>query len=168
MDPSDVLDGYRHILKFMAEEVIDSPLNGGAQAPADWWTEHEQDIDEKYREEVRQVLIEEGRPFVVVEAWQRNERFAGGYEYVYDHSRPRLLSRVIKPTSVWNPDVANITLAVLADVNYSMAVRPAPGTTAELSQSTTGTMTYSATKDPADGRWRVNGYQLELHTTEAW
>ena len=168
IEPSVLLEGYRHILTFIAEEAIDSPVNGGGQSAAEWWAEHAEGIADSHEEELRRDFVDEGRPFIMRESWQQEERFGGAYEYVYDSSRARLLSRVIKPASVWKLEGENITIAVQAEVDYSMAVRPAPGTTSEVMQHTTGPLTYSATKDPLDGKWRIDGYAGDIRTTEAW
>jgi hypothetical protein len=168
IDPAVLLEGYRYILTFMAEEGIDSPLNGGGVTPAEWYAENESKIREIYRGDVRNEVEEEGKHFVLTEShWQGAEKYAGAYSYVYDPSRPRLLSRVIRPTNVWQVDSDALSVAVKADVNYEMAVLPKPGTTEELVQPTNGSMTYSAALEP-DGKWRIEGYDHDIKTTEAW
>ncbi|WP_275725436.1 hypothetical protein [Arthrobacter sp. Cr_A7] len=169
VDPAVLLEGYRFILTFMAEEGIDSPLNGGGVTAAEWYAENEDQIREIYRGDVRKAVVEEeGRHFVLTEShWQGAEKYGGAYSYVYDPSRPRLLSRVIRPTNVWQVDSDALSVAVKADVSYEMVVLPKPGTTEELVQPTNGFMTYSAALEP-DGKWRIEGYDHDIKTTEAW
>lgn len=164
IDPADMLEGYRHILTFLAEEGIDSPLNGGGQTPSEWWAEHEQDISAPFREDLRRAMVDENRPVLVRETGVQQYE---GYSYVYDPARPRLTSRTIKPTKLWTLDNEALTIAVEAQVEYTMAVQPKPGTTQELRQPSNGTMTYSATKD-TDGHWRIDGYDQKVATTPAW
>jgi hypothetical protein len=164
VDPAELLEGYRHILKFLAEEGIDSPLNGGGQTPAEWWADHEQDIAETFREKLRQETIDENKQFVVRETGVQQYE---GYSYVYDPARTRLTSRSIAPSKVWLVDTIG-TIAVESHVKYEFAVLPKPGTTAELRQTSSGTMAYSARKDLVDGKWRIDGYLHEVATTPAW
>lgn len=169
LDPNELLGVYRLILTFMAEQGIDSPLNGGAQAPADWVIEHGSAFSkDAHGDELRNAITAEGRAIVMTEPWQADSKYDGAYNYVYDPDRPRVLSRTIAPASVWKPEGWDMTVAVKANVSYTMAVQPKPDTTEELVQTSSGTMTYSASKDPADGKWRIDGYQHEVHTTEAW
>lgn len=159
---ADVLAAQQFIVSFMAEEGIDSELNGGNITPEAWFAKNETKLSPTYKEEIRQSL-NEGKPFVLNEKWQK-EKYGDKYRYETSPDQPRIYDRNITPTNVWVLD--NGSIAVKADISYKMPVVPKVGETKTGIQTTAGTMTYSANKDAATGKWFIDGYDHDVNTTE--
>lgn len=160
MDPAEVQAAQQSIVKFTAEEGLDSELNGGGANVDQWWEKNKSKLSPTYHTEMLATL-KEGKPFVMNEKWQ--EAYAGKYGYATSADKPRIYDRVINPRTVWSPSPG--TVAVQMDVSYSMPVNPGVGKTGTGIQTTSGTMTYSATKD-ANGNWLIDGYDHDMKTTE--
>lgn len=159
---ADVLAAQKFVVSFMAEEGIDSELNGGNITPEAWFAKNENKLSPAYKEEFRQSL-NEGKPFVLNEKWQK-EKYGDKYRYETSPDQPRIYDRKITPTKVWVLD--NGSIAVEADISYKMPVVPKVGETGTGVQTTVGTLTYSVSKDPATGKLLIDGYQNDVTTTE--
>jgi hypothetical protein len=160
MDPADLQAAQQSVVKFTAEEGIDSTLNGGGENTDQWWEKNKSKLSPTYHTEMLQTL-KEGKPFVMNENWQNS--YDGKYQYITSADKPRIYDRVITPKAIWSPSAG--TVAVQMEVSYKMPVKPGVGKTGTGIQSTAGTMTYSATKD-ANGNWLIDGYDHEMKTTE--
>jgi hypothetical protein len=159
---ADVLEAQKFAVSFMAEQGIDSPLNGDGMTSEEWFAKNESKLSSAYKEEFRQSL-NEGKPFVLNEKWQK-EKYNGKYHYLTSPDKPRIYDRKITPTKVWVLD--NGSVAVEASVSYKMPVTPKVGETGTGVQTTAGTMTYAVAKDPATGKLLIDGYQHNMTTTE--
>lgn len=159
-DPADIQAAQKTIVKFTAEEGIDSTLNGGGDNVDQWWEKNKSRLAPAYHSDMLGTL-KEGKPFVMNEKWQ--EAYEGKYSYITDAKKPRIYDRKITPTVLWSPTPG--TVAIQMDVEYKMPVKPGVGKTGTGIQTTAGTMTYSATKD-ANGNWLIDGYDHNMKTTE--
>lgn len=159
---ADVLAAQQFVVSFMAEEGIDSELNGGNITPEAWFAKNESKLSPTYKEEFRQSL-NEGKPFVLNEKWQK-EKYGDKYRYETSPDKPRIYDRKITLTKVWVLD--NGSIAVKADISYKMPVVPKVGETKTGIQSTSGTMTYSAVRDTDTGKWVIDGYDHDVNTLE--
>jgi hypothetical protein len=158
---ADVLEAQKTAVSFMAEQGIDSPLNGGGISVDEWWAQHKNEFSATYKDEFYKSLSE-GKPFVLNEEWQKS--YGDKYRYVTSTDKPRIYDRVITPTAIWA--VENGSIAVQANVSYKIPVVPGVGKTGTGIQATTGVMTYSVIKDPATGKWLIDGYDHDVYTTE--
>lgn len=152
----------RAIITFIAEEGIDSTLNGAIQTPDQWWKEHKGKIHPDYQKAFYKE-VSTHQPFVVNEHWQQ-KTYKGKYHYVYKDGSTRIFDRVIKPSKIWA--ISGDAIALKADVSYKMESVPGVGKTKTGLQSSSGTMTYSVSKDPATGKWLIDGFQHKVATTE--
>lgn len=159
---TDILEAQKFIVSFMAEQGIDSPLNGAGMTPEEWFAQNENVLSPAYKEEFRQSLSE-GKPFVLNEKWQQ-EKYGDKYRYMTSADKPRIYDRIITPKKVWVLETGSI--AVQADISYKMPVTPGVGLIGTGVQSTSGVMTYSVIKDPATGKWLIDGYQHDVNTLE--
>lgn len=148
------------IVRFTAEEGIDSTLNGGVETPDQWWARNQNLFPAVYQDDIYETVVS-GRPFVQLETWQKD--YEGRYRYITAPDRTRVYNRSITVNSVWAPSPGAI--AVQMSVRYEMLATPNVGRIGTGIQSSTGTMTYSATKDDS-GKWLIDGYDHDMKTTE--
>lgn len=164
MDQLELILAQQTIITFIAEQGIDSPLNGGVMTVDEWWVKNKDKINPTYQGKVYQNL-KEGDPFVMNEKWQQEKKYGGKYQYATSPDKPRIYDRIITPKFVWKVEGTEV-IAVEADVSYTMPVVPGIGETKSGIQTTSGTMSYSVVKDPATGKWLIDGYHHEMQTIE--
>jgi hypothetical protein len=102
-----------------------------------------------------------GKVLLATEAWM-TKRHAS-----YDHRAniPRVKERDITPLELYYVESAEAQ-GVMLDTSASYEM---PVTYDELGkkvQSTTAEISFAAAKDPADGKWKIAGYDTNYHTTE--
>ena len=164
MDQADILAAQQAIVSFIAEQGIDSPLNGGLMTRDDWWAKNKKYFHPDYHDNMYQD-ISEGKLVVLQETWQK-EKYGDAYHYVTSPDQPRIYNRTIKPTVLWLVEPNYKTVALEAEVSYDMPVVPNVGLTGTGVQKSSGTMTFSATKDATTGKWLIDGYDHKMNTTE--
>lgn len=161
LDFADIEAAQRTMIKFMAEEVIDSRLNGDDHNFDAWWESHKYRIAPDYQGRVYQHLVD-GDSFVLREKWQKEE-FGDSYDYLTSPDKVRIYDRTITPTIVWSPQPG--TIAVEAQVTYIIPVTPNVGLIGSGIQSTSGTLSLAVSKDAA-GNWLIDGFQHDINTTQ--
>lgn len=158
--PDDLQAALATIVKFTAEEGIDSTLNGGLETPDQWWARNKDRFHPNFEHFIYEEIAS-ARAFVLNEAWQK--QYDGRYKYITAADKTRVQNRSITVNSVWSPSPG--TVAVQMDVNFEMLATPNIGKIGTGIQSSSGNMTYSATKDES-GTWLIDGYDHEMYTTE--
>lgn len=161
LSPKDIQAAVATVVKFTAEEGIDSTLNGGYETPDQWWARNEA----RFHPDFKQVIydfVAAGNPFVLNEAWQKE--YDGRYKYLTAPDQTRIHNRNIKVNMVWMLQEPG-TIAVAMDVNFDMLVTPGVGRTGTGIQQSYGEMVYSVTKDES-GRWLIDGYDHKMKATE--
>lgn len=158
--PEDLQAAQATIVKFTAEEGIDSTLNGRLETPDQWWARNRERFPVAYQKDIYETVVS-GRPFVQTESWQKT--YEGRYKYITAADKTRIHNRDITVTAVWSPSPGAI--AVQMSVSYEMLATPNVGRIGTGIQSSNGKMTYSATKDET-GNWLIDGYDHEMKTTE--
>lgn len=148
------------IVRFTVEEGIDSTLNGGGETPDEWWAKNEDRFHPDFKKEIYGA-IKANRSFVMNEPWQ--QKYKGKYKYLTAADETRIYDRTIGVRTMWSP--APGAIAVQMDVSYKIPATPNVGNTGTGIQKTSGTMTYSASKDPS-GEWLIDGFQHKMKTTE--
>jgi hypothetical protein len=149
------------VIKFTAQEGIDSTLNGGLETLDQWWSRTEGNFHPDYK----QVLYDSfasGEKVVMREEWQK--QYEGRYKYLTPADQTRIYNRNIEVNTVWILQEPG-TLAVAMDVTYAMLTTPGVGRTGTGIQRSEGEMIYSVTKD-VSGRWLIDGYDHDMKTTE--
>jgi hypothetical protein len=160
LTPNELQTALATIVKFTAEEGIDSTLNGGLETPDQWWARNKDRTHPDYADDIYENIMSRGA-FLQHEKWQTE--YQGRYKYITAADKTRIYNRNIAVKTVWCPQPG--TVAVQMDVSYEMLATPNVGRTGTGIQPTSGTMTYSATKD-GSGTWLIDGYEHEMYTTE--
>ncbi|MFF2678058.1 hypothetical protein ACFVRT_15915 [Arthrobacter koreensis] len=88
LTPEQLQKGQEFALRYIVEEMIDSPLNNNPDADVDdWWNEHKRLFDPGLHESFRDGITDENGP-VLRNPWQADiESFA--YDYVYSSTETR-------------------------------------------------------------------------------
>jgi hypothetical protein len=160
---AELADAQKVIVRFMAEEVIDSTLNGGKDIDG-WWAAHKDQIHPG-----NQIMLDaikadtDGtKPVVIREAWMATKP---GYSYLHGATTPRIKSRAITPTKLFYGESATLQ-GVCLDANASWSMQVTGGSHGGV-QSSTATISLTAAKDPADGnKWKIAGWKINYNTTD--
>lgn len=158
---ADLAEAQKVIVRFIAEEAIDSTLNGGDGDVDAWWAAHKDQIHPSYQGEILKTLRESSgdKTVLATENWMKSKP---DLSYVHGDSTPRVSSRTINPTALRFVEDSQLQ-GVMLDTNvvYSMKVTRAAGPGV---QNSTGEVSFAAAKDPADGEWKIAGYNTAYHT----
>lgn len=157
---ADLAEAQKVIVRFIAEEAIDSTLNGGGN-PDLWFEDHKDQIHPTNQA----IMLEElkaGKGDVAREEWMATKP---GFSYVHGPDTPRVTMRIITPEKFRYVE-GNGLQGVMLDTTaaYSMGVT-ADGIR-KPDQSSTAELSYAVAKDPADGKWKIAGYNGNFHTAE--
>jgi hypothetical protein len=158
---ADLTEAQKVIVKFIAEEGIDSTLNGGSGNVDGWYAAHKDEILPA-NQAVMLGDLKAGKSIVATENWMARK---SGYSYVHGTDMPRVTTRTITPEKFRYLEKGSVQGVMLdTKVSYSMAVT---GGTHGGVQSTTGEVSFSVAKDAADGgKWKIAGYKTAYHTTQ--
>lgn len=156
---ADLAEAQKVAVRFIAEEAIDSTLNGGGNVD-NWFAAHKDQIH-PLNQDIMLAELKAGKDDVARESWMATKP---GYSYVHGADTPRVLSRTITPTALRY--VQSDTLqGVMLDTNASYTMKVTGGSHGDV-QSTTAELSYAVAKDPADGKWKIAGYNANFHTAE--
>jgi hypothetical protein len=147
--PEDIASAHRFIVRFIAEEGIDSTLNDGTDVDA-WWERNKDRIAPEYQADAKSDLAR-GEALVNRRSWGPE---APGFAYSYTADRPRVTKRTIQTTRIWridSPVAANIL--VTTSLDYVMTL--ASGEPVNVK----GSMQYAVRKDENTGAWLITGYK---------
>jgi hypothetical protein len=156
---ADLAEAQKAAVKFIAEEAIDSTLNGGGN-DVDVWYEAHKDVILPANQSTMLNDLKSGKGILAREEWMTKRT---GYSYVHGADIPRVTERTITPKKLSFVEKNNLQgVKVSTEVNYSM---PVIGGTHSKIQTTKGEVSFSVSKDPADGKWKIAGYNTAYHTT---
>jgi hypothetical protein len=158
---TDLSEAQKAAVKFIAEEAIDSTLNGGGNDVDGWWAANKDQILPA-NQSIMLSDLKAGKGILATESWMTAKT---GYSYVHGENTPRVTSRTITPTKLRYRESGSVQGVMLdTKVSYDMA---ATGGTNNNVQSTTGDVSFAVAKDPADGgKWKIAGYNVAYHTTK--
>jgi hypothetical protein len=156
---ADLADAQKVIVKFIAEEAIDSTLNGGTDVDG-WFAAHKDEIHPA-NQAIMLSELKAGKDDVARESWMATKP---GYSYVHGDNTPRVTSRTITPTKLRYVESGTLQ-GVMLDTSVSYSMKVTGGTHTGV-QSTTADLSYAVAKDPADGKWKIAGYNANFHTAE--
>lgn len=140
-----ILKAQQTVIKFIAEETIDSRIQGGGNVN-EWLTNNKTRFTEPYLLEARKAIEDPNGGFLI----NNPEREKAGYDLAYDPDDIRISYRIITPTS--------ITLAsgdrplVEADIEYGIKTNDGKQEVAS------GTVSYAVTENQ-NGDWLISGYK---------
>lgn len=158
---AELAEAQKVIVRFIAEEVIDSTLNGGSSDVSGWFTAHKDQLHPSFWDFIVKDLKEGGQP-VARENWMLTQP---DLAYAHGPSTPRVTARTIAPLQFRYVTGYGLEGVMLdTNVTYDMAVTY--GENGKKVQSTIAELSYSAAKDPADGKWKIAGYKSDFHTKE--
>lgn len=151
---------HKYAVKYIAEEVIDSPLNNGAVSVDSWWAENKNRFDPQYHDEIYTTMIEKEGP-VVRNNWQKDvTEFE--YNYVYSPNETRLSERDIKVNSMYVSDTGVYMLD--AEYSYSAKVNEPNGIGTEKISGTYRVGLIPSTTSP--GGWMINYYDSKYKPSD--
>lgn len=158
---AELAEAQKVIVRFIAEEAIDSTLNGGSSDVSGWFTAHKDQIH-PLNQDLMLKDLKEGNQFVARENWMAARP---GVAYAHGDSTPRVTARTIAPLQlryVTSPTLQGVMLDT--NVTYDMAV--IYDEFGKKVQSTIAEISFAAAKDPADNKWKIAGYKTDFHTGE--
>lgn len=161
--PAQLAEAQKMIVRFIAEEAIDSTLNGGGNNVDGWYAAHQDQIlpqnqpimlkDMKVTDSTKSVLA--------TEAWMVH---LPKLAYVHGAEKSRVITRVITPTKLSFADSGALQGVWLdTKAGWQMAVTGGSHTNVQTSSAE---LSFAAAIDPADGKWKIAGYDVNYHTAE--
>lgn len=157
---ADLAEAQKVIVKFIAEEAIDSTLNGGGGNIDGWWVAHQDQIHPLNRDLMLSEM-KSGGTIVDHESWMAEQP---DLAYVHGKTTSRLNSRTITPVKLRFVE-GNGLQGVMLDTTASWEMGVTFETGSKV-QPTTAEMSIAVAKDDADGKWKIAGYNTNFHTTE--
>lgn len=158
--PDDLAEAHKVAVRFIAEEAIDSTLNGGSTDVDGWYAAHKNQIHPA-NQDIMLSDLKAGKDDVAREQWITSKP---GYSYLHGDSTSRVKSRKITPTEVYYVEGSGLQgVTVKTAATWTMEVT---GGSNSGIQSTSAEISYSVAKDPADGKWKIAGYDTNFHTSE--
>lgn len=162
--PEQLADAHKVIVKFIAEEAIDSTLNGGTDVDG-WFAAHKDQLHPVNQDAMLEVIKSPDKAIVDREAWMLTpEKVASGYSYLHHANKSRVTARTITPLKLYYVKDATLQ-GVMLDTTamWNMAVHNGHNNSL---QSTTAEISFAVAIDPADGKWKIAGYLTNYHTAE--
>jgi hypothetical protein len=157
---AELAEAQKVIVRFIAEEVIDSTLNGGSDVDG-WWAAHKDQVHPLNQDLMLNELKSVDKSPLARESWIATRP---GYSYLHGTDTPRIKSRNITPNKLRY--VTSSTLqGVMLDTNTNWSMEVTGGKHTGV-QSTNATASVAVAKDAADGKWKVAGYQVDVTTAE--
>lgn len=156
---ADLAEAQKVAVKFIAEEAIDSTLNGGNDVDG-WWAAHKDQIH-PLNQAIMLTDLKSDQDILARERWMATKP---GYSYLHGDATPRIKSRTITPKQIQYVESSTLQgVTVSTTAAYSMEVTGGSHTGV---QNTTAELSFSVAKDPADGKWKIAGYNTNYHTAE--
>ncbi|MHA7297680.1 hypothetical protein [Pseudarthrobacter sp. MDT3-1] len=157
---AELAEAQKVIVRFIAEEVIDSTLNDGTDIDG-WWATHKDQVH-PLNQEVMLNELKAGKDDVAREQWMASKP---GFSYVHGANTPRVTMRTITPQKFRYVESANLQ-GVMLDTTAAYAMSVTADGTPKPDQNSTAEISFAVAKDPADGKWKIAGYNANFHTAE--
>lgn len=162
---AELAEAQKVAVRFIAEEAIDSTLNGGVGDIDVWFAAHKSQLHPVNQDGILAHLKTSDKNKVILarESWMLERP---GYSYVHGADTPRVTARKITPLAARYAEDSTLQGVMIdTNVSYSMAVTKKGAM--DSVQSTTGEISFAVAKDPADGgKWKIAGYNTNYHTAE--
>ncbi|MCQ1946193.1 hypothetical protein [Arthrobacter sp. zg-Y1116] len=162
---AQIEEAHRNNLAFMVEEGLDSPLNGGAWTPEEWWAANGQRIAPELQGMAQQSL-NDGSPFggVVMQSTFHQERYGDSYRYVYEPDRSRFTKLDIEVLEVWLAD-DNKSIVTEISASAEMEVAPGVGEPGTNTQVIEASMTLCSRPGQDAGEWLITDWRNKFQVT---
>lgn len=158
----ELAEAQKVVVKFIAEEAIDSTLNGGGTDIDGWWSAHKNQIHPLNQDIMLADLKKPDTAVLSREMWMATKE---NYSYVHGADTPRVTARTILPLQLRYVESSNLQ-GVMLDTNVSYGMEVTDGTRRNI-QNTTAELSFAVAKDAADGgKWKIAGYNVNYHTQE--
>lgn len=144
--------------KYVAEEMIDSPLNNSAVSVDTWWTANKDKFDPNYHAETKKAL-DDGQGPVIRNLWQEERKDT--YSYVYSPTETRVFDRNMQNTKTYISPNGKV-LVFDGEFNYKAKIQnPADPSAGYATESTSGTYSLGLIKsESSPSGWVITGYQF--------
>jgi hypothetical protein len=156
---AELAEAQKVVVRFIAEEAIDSTLNNGTDVDG-WFAAHKDQIHPAVHDIVLADLKAD-KDVVVRERWMAERP---GLSYVHGADTPRVTQRTITPSKLFYVEDNNLQ-AVWLDTTTSYEMVVAVDGKRNKVQPTNATFNYAAAKDAADGKWKIVAYEHYIVTT---
>lgn len=158
---AELAEAQKVVVKFIAEESIDSTLNGGNKDIDGWFAAHKNQIHPT-NQSIMLADLKAGKDAVAREQWIANKP---GYSYLHGDTTPRIQSRTITPKKLSFVE-GNGLRGVTVETTAFWSMQVTGGSHTGI-QHSTAEISYSVVKDAADGgKWKIAAYQSNYHTAE--
>ncbi|SDL53613.1 hypothetical protein [Arthrobacter sp. ok362] len=158
----ELAEAQKVIVRFIAEEAIDSTLNDGTDVDG-WFAAHKNQIHTANQPPFLNDLKSPDKAALAREAWMAKQP---GLSYAHGASTPRVTKRTITPKKFRYVTGYGLE-GVMLDTNASYEMAITYGVNGKKVQSTTADISYAVAKDPADGnKWKIAGYYSNYTTAE--
>lgn len=160
---AELAEAQKVVVKFIAEEAIDSTLNGGKGNVDVWWNTHKNQIHPLNQDAMLIDLKNPEKAMLSTERWMAEKPTP--YTYVHGTETPRVTARTITPLALRFVESANLQ-GVMLDTNVTYSMEVTDGKKRNI-QNSTGKLSFAVAKDPADGgKWKIAGYLTDYKTLE--
>lgn len=161
----EIASAQKFIIKFMAEEGIDSTLNGNPNDPATidaWWAKNKDKMDPSKQD----LLLAGVHSEDVNQNFVMRPRFREGqYGLAYGPNQTHIVSRTIKPKAIRAGETDGKTVIGLqSDLSFSVAVLRDGK---DAIENVSAVMSYTVSKDPQSGSWKIIGNNATFSFTPA-
>lgn len=150
-------EAQKTVVRFIAEETIDSTVQGGGSAD-EWFEKHKDRFTPEYQPVVQKALKDPNSAFLI----NSEIRSAAGYDLAYDEKSVRIEKRSIM--------LGNISKASGDRINVSANIKYKLKTNDGKSETVSGEVSYIVTKT-ADGKWLISGHKnkvsIQAHNLES-
>lgn len=138
-------EAQKSVVKFIAEQTIDSTVQGGGKAD-EWFDKNKNLIAPEFHEDVKRLVADKKTGFVV------DNPNRSDYKLKYDSNDVRVASRKIDVTKI---DLASKDRPIVS-ANIEYALKTADGKLEKAS----GVVSYAVTE--IDGKWLISGYESKV------
>lgn len=158
--PEEISDAQKTAMKFVAEETIDSSLNGNPSNVDKWWKANK----DKFEPTQQGVFLADLNGSDTSKALVLKGDFRQGkYDLNYGPDKTHVLSRTITPTHVYGGVNGQYKLVRFdAKANFSLAAN-VDGKV--VNENIVGDISYTLTKDASSGKWLISGYTNTFNIT---
>jgi hypothetical protein len=157
---AELTEAQRMVVRFIAEEAIDSTLNGGTDVDG-WFAAHKEQIYPAAQEMMLSDL-KAGKTVLANETWMAAQP---GLSYLHGADKSRVKTRNISLGKLDYAENAGLQ-AVWVDTAASYEMPVTWGEGRNKVQSTSAQLGFAAAKDPDDGKWKIAGWDTNYSTAE--
>lgn len=152
---ADMTEAQRVVVTFIAEETIDSTLNGNPKDPAAidaWWAKNKDKFVADSDDEYESLSSPDPKQNLVMRGLHRD----GKYDLAYGPDKTHVLSRTMTTRNIRATDIVGPGgLSIVVNVEFGLA---AVVDGKEVEEKNEAQMGYIMQKDPATGEWLIAAY----------